>query len=402
MFWLFWKHFFDDNRQNNPATAYSQQSVPISPLLASFSREVFCLIDQDLNLIRISDNWKNLVGKTPSCSFADYVSDSDLSLVANYLNKENNKLPPLDLKIIHKNGDKICCELQFAESSSDQNGNKLYHCLIRDTEKRNIEKEELQRAKLDADLALKTRSEFLANMSHELRTPLNAIIGFSQVMQSGIYGEIGHQKYDEYIENIQAGGLTLLSKINDLIDIADIDSGSMELQESQVDLVEVIQRAIEFHSHRAFAEHIILRDELPLKAIAVKIDRIRILQVLTNLISNAIRHNKKGGSVDIYCENRKDGGLNIVIEDTGNGIASKNLQNIIAAFGQENSFFARTRNCVGLGLALSKEIVKLHQGRIDIESKLGKGTIVRVMLPKERLLNKSAPTTKLIEYNYAG
>jgi signal transduction histidine kinase len=125
------------------------------------------------------------------------------------------------------------------------------------------------------------------------------------------------------------------------------------------------------------------------------VDRIRMLQVITNLLSNAIKYTPAGGKVDISCEQRKDGGINILIEDSGGGILPVHLQNILTAFRQDNSFFARSRDCVGLGLALSKEIVKLHQGRIEIDSEPGKGTLITIRLPRERSVKKSVAKKSL-------
>ena len=254
-------------------------------------------------------------------------------------------------------------------------------------------KSNFEKARFEADLANKSRSEFLANMSHELRTPLNAIIGFSQMMGSEIFGEIGHPKYNDYVENIQKSGLSLLSKINDLLEIANIDSGKMQLDEEVYDIVAIIRSAIESHTHRAFSNHIQLRDYLPVKPIHVKIDRIRILQVLNNVISNAIKYSNKEGLVDIYCEKRKDGGINIVIEDDGNGIPAAHLQNIKDAFDNENGFTSRNRDCVGIGLAISQEIVKLHEGKIEIESEQGKGTRIKLIMPSHRTVKNISPKT---------
>jgi signal transduction histidine kinase len=284
--------------------------------------------------------------------------------------------------------------LQLAEVT--EGSEPRYKCLVRDVTEIHSAQRKIEKAKLEAELANKSRSEFLANMSHELRTPLNAILGFAQMIEGGTYGEIGHPKYHDYIGSIQESGTTLLSKINDLLEIANIDSGRMALNEAPTDLVGIIRHAIEAHSHHAFSEQVSLRDRLPDEPLVAVVDRIRLLQVLTNLISNAIKYNRQHGTVDIFCENRKDGGINIVIQDNGGGIPESHLQRILLAFEQDNSFFARSRNCVGLGLALSKEIVKLHQGRIHIESEYGKGTLLTIQLPKERTV-KQQRTVKMLE-----
>jgi signal transduction histidine kinase len=171
----------------------------------------------------------------------------------------------------------------------------------------------------------------------------------------------------------------------------------MELRESSADLTDIIRHAVEFHSHRAFSGQVNLRTHFPAEPLLVVVDRIRMLQVITNLVANAIKYTPIGGTVDICCEVRKDSGINIIIEDNGGGILPTHLQNILTAFRQDNSFFARSRDCVGLGLALSKEIVKLHQGRIEIDSEPGKGTLLTIRLPRERSVK--IPTPKKVESN---
>jgi signal transduction histidine kinase len=286
-------------------------------------------------------------------------------------------------------------ELQLASAVRKGVGEKHYTCLLRDVNELVNIQTNYEKYKLEAALANKSRSEFLANMNHELRTPLNAIIGFAQMMENRVYGDVGHPKYKDYIDNIQSSGLTLLSKVNDLIDIANIDSGRMELNESTVDLVSLIRNAIELQSHRAYEEKVTLRENLPMKSLLVAVDRVRMLQALSNVISNAIKYNSAGGVVDIYCEKRKDGGINIIVEDDGSGISASQLERILSAFSQENSFFARSRHCAGIGLALSKEIVKLHQGKIEIQSEVGKGTLLKIVLPAERSIKKAAVKTEL-------
>ena len=170
----------------------------------------------------------------------------------------------------------------------------------------------------------------------------------------------------------------------------------MKLNQAEHDIIQIINQSIEFHLHRAFADQVQIKSYLPKEQVLVMVDRVRMLQVMNNVISNAIRFNNAGGVVEISCKIRKDGGLNICVSDNGNGIAAKHLQNILSAFGQDNSFFARSRDCVGLGLALAKEMVKLHQGRIDIESEQGVGTWLTICLPKERSVKKTnVPFVKL-------
>ncbi len=361
----------------------------VAALVSSYGNDVYCVLDAKLECASLSENWKNISGFASSEDLGEGVKDriapDHIRRVTKYLAQGKDEMPAVRFQLKHKDGNWRWCEMRCVGEEYGK-----YKCLLNDITELVLAQGTLEKAKLEAELALKSRSEFLANMSHELRTPLNAILGFAQMMEKGTFGDMGHPKYHDYTGSIHDSGTILLSKINDLLEIANIDSGRMELNESTVDIIALIRQAIEFHSHRAFSEQVALRDQLPKKPVYVMVDRIRMLQVLTNLLNNAIKYNRPGGRVEILCETRRDGGIDIIIEDNGGGIPALHLQRILEAFRQDNSFFARSRDCVGLGLALSKEIVKLHKGRIDIESETGKGTLLTICLPKERTVKAAS------------
>jgi PAS domain S-box-containing protein len=378
-------------KQNLPGPHLKDEMISTFNTLAS---DTYCVLDGELNCLYISENWSNISGFDASGDmgegFRSRIAPDHTRKISAYLAGAEASAAPVRFQIKHEDGQWRWCELQMGESDG-----RHHNCLLRDVTEWVAMQGKLEKSRLEAELATKSRSEFLANMSHELRTPLNAILGFAQMMEAGTYGEIGHPKYNDYIGNIQQSGSTLLSKVNDLLEIANIDAGRMMINEGVVDVGQAIRQAIEFHSHRAFCKQITLRNHLPEQPVLVRADRIRLLQVLTNLIANAIAHSNENGNVDVYCSLRKDGGVNIAVRDNGGGIAPSHLENILTAFQQDNSFFARTRDCVGLGLALSKEIVKLHQGSIGIESKLGEGTLLTIRLPRER--NVTPKRLKLLE-----
>jgi PAS domain S-box-containing protein len=390
------------NTGASPRNAYRKPSyysgADIASTVLRFSREVFCVLDAALRCHYLTENWEALSGfaaiEDMGEEFKSHIAPDHMRRVSRYLEEGDDKAS-LRFQIKSSDGHWRWCEMQLAGVEGRDPERLRYKCLLRDVTDVVMSQGKLEKFRLEADLAIKSRSEFLANMSHELRTPLNAILGFAQMIESGTYGDVGHPKYHDYVGSIQESGTTLLSKINDLLEIANIDTGRMELRETEADLADILRHAIEFHSHRAFAGQINLRLNLPPEPLVVLVDRIRMLQVLTNLMSNAIKHNQPGGTVDICCEVRRDGGVNIIIEDNGGGILPTHLQNILTAFRQDNSFFARSRDCVGLGLALSKEIVKLHQGRIEIDSAPGKGTLLTIRLPRERTVRKAAAPKKV-------
>jgi PAS domain S-box-containing protein len=376
------------NRNHSHPDSISREMTSI---ISAFGKDVFCVINSSLHCLSLSKSWEHIIGfpaeEDLGHGLKDRIAPDHLHRVSHYLSASNTSTPPVRFQVKHKDGHWRWCEMQYMEIETN-GAEEIYKCLIHDVSDIIAMQAKYEKAKLEAELAIKSRSEFLANMSHELRTPLNAILGFAQMIDSGMYGEIGHPKYIDYIGSIQESGSILLSKINDLLEIATIDSGTISLNESETDIVALIRSAIEFHSHHAFKNQISLHDHLPREPLMANIDRIRILQVVTNLLSNAVKYNKPGGKVNITCELRKDKGINITISDNGGGIPPTHLENILTAFRQDNSFFARSRNCVGLGLALSKEMVKLHQGYIHIESKPAKGTILTIHLPKERTVRE--------------
>ncbi len=372
---------------SNSSTTAQRPKNSLHHNFTSFASDVYLTLDNRLHCLSLSENWQNVSGFSAQedigSGFQSHIAPDHIRKISYYLTSENAATQPIRFQIKHRNGAWRWCEMQAGETDGTH-----FHCLLKDVTEWVSMQAVVEKSRLEAELATKSRSEFLANMSHELRTPLNAILGFAQMIEAGTYGDIGHPKYNDYIGNIQQSGSTLLSKVNDLLEIANIDAGRMQMNEVTVDVGQAIRQAIEFHSHRAFCEQVTLRNHLPEEPVFVYADRIRLLQVLTNLIANAIAHSRENGTVDVFCTIRSDGGVSIAVKDNGEGIAPNHLENILSAFQQDNSFFARTRDCVGLGLALSKEIVKLHQGRIDIESKLGDGTLLTIRLPRERTLTK--------------
>lgn len=411
MFWIFWKHFLGSAETANVASpagsgapvASSKNTFPAVNRrrndLSAYSNDAVCVFDDAFNLLHLSPNWESVTGldikKSLGAQLKERVAAEDLKKITEYFAQEDSKSPPIRFKIkLGHNGSSRWnwFEIQLALVEEDEAGEAHYKCLLRNINELVHTQTNYEKYRMEADLANKSRSEFLANMNHELRTPLNAIIGFAQMIENQVYGEIGNPKYIDYVSSIQTSGLTLLSKVNDLIDVASINAGQMLLDEKPQDIIPIIRHAIELQAHRAFTSHVTLRDNLPFTPLVASVDRIRLLQVLSNVISNAVKYNKREGTVDIYCEKRKDNGINIVVEDTGAGIAPDHLQRINSAFRQENSFFARTRDCVGIGLALSKEIVKLHKGKIEIESEPGKGTLLKIALPPQKVEKKAAST----------
>jgi two-component system cell cycle sensor histidine kinase PleC len=229
--------------------------------------------------------------------------------------------------------------------------------------------------------ASQAKSEFLANMSHELRTPLNAIIGFSEIMQSGMFGPLGDDKYLEYCRDIHESGQYLLDVINDILDMSKIEAGRIQLDLEETDLDRVFSDALRIISARVQEKKLTLNTEIA-PSIRVKVDRRAVKQILLNLLSNAVKFTPEGGRITV--RGRVSGeAVMIAIEDTGIGIPSQALKNLGRPFEQVESQFTKSHQGSGLGLAIAKSLVELHGGAMRIRSALGVGTIVGLRLPRD-------------------
>ncbi len=229
--------------------------------------------------------------------------------------------------------------------------------------------------------ASQAKSEFLANMSHELRTPLNAIIGFSEIMQSGMFGPLGDDKYVEYCRDIHESGQYLLDVINDILDMSKIEAGRMQLDLEETDLERVLSDALRIVSARMQEKKLALNTEIA-ASIRVKVDRRAVKQILLNLLSNAVKFTPEGGRITV--RGRISGeAVMIAIEDTGIGIPSQALKNLGRPFEQVESQFTKSHQGSGLGLAIAKSLVELHGGAMRIRSTLGVGTVVGLRLPRD-------------------
>ncbi len=245
-------------------------------------------------------------------------------------------------------------------------------------------------AKEEAELAKRAMSEFLANMSHELRTPLNAIIGFAEVIQNEILGPGGSSKYREYATDIGVSGQHLLELINDILDLSKIESGTVELREEHIDVLEVARSSILLLKARAQSGSVSLEQHLPKALPELWADRRRVKQILVNLLSNAVKFTPPGGRVSIKVWHNPDTGHVFQVADTGIGMAPQAIRKALAPFQQIDSQLNRKYEGSGLGLPLAKSLVELHRGTLELQSKVGTGTTVTVRFPAERMVSHSS------------
>jgi two-component system, cell cycle sensor histidine kinase PleC len=233
--------------------------------------------------------------------------------------------------------------------------------------------------KTRAEEANQAKSKFLANMSHELRTPLNAIIGFSEIMESAMFGPLGAEKYTEYSRDIRESGQYLLDVINDILDMSKIEAGSMHFTPETVELDHILADSLRVVGGRASEKRLTLHSDIA-PGIKLTADRRALKQIALNLLSNAVKFTPDAGAVTV--RGRARGGMvTIAIEDDGIGIPKDALHKLGRPFEQVESQLTKRHQGSGLGLAIAKSLVEMHGGAMRIRSALGSGTMVVVRLP---------------------
>jgi signal transduction histidine kinase len=237
--------------------------------------------------------------------------------------------------------------------------------------------DQLERLYGELETASRHKSDFLATMSHELRTPLNAIIGFSEVLHEQMFGELNERQL-AYVDDVLEAGRHLLSLINDVLDLAKIEAGRMELELSSVAIPEILRSAVSMLSERASGGGIALALSTEPEEITITADERRVRQIVFNLVSNAVKFTPSGGRVDISAL-AEDGRVEIAVTDTGPGIRPEELERIFEEFEQATA--GKKAEGTGLGLPLSRKLVELHGGRLWVESEPGKGSTFRFTLP---------------------
>jgi signal transduction histidine kinase len=216
-------------------------------------------------------------------------------------------------------------------------------------------------------------------MSHELRTPLNAVIGFSEVLIEKMFGDV-NAKQEEYLHDILASGRHLLSLINDILDLAKIEAGRMDLDLEDFDVAQAIDNAVVLIRERATRKGLTLDTRLDRELGSLRGDHRKIKQVLLNLLSNAVKFTPEGGRLEVRAQ-RLDGQVEVSVADTGTGIATEDLEAVFEEFRQVGTDYAKKHEGTGLGLTLSRKFVELHGGRIWVKSQLGQGSTFAFTLP---------------------
>ena len=270
----------------------------------------------------------------------------------------------------------------------DRSGRFLgYRGTARDITKQVMDERILREAKEVAETASRTKSQFLANVSHELRTPLNAIIGFSEMLEQGFAGSV-QPKQQEYAGLVHQSGQHLLDIINDILDLAHVESGKFELrEEAGVDPRHIIDACVLLMRDRASASDLHLSTEIEGRLPLLVADPTRLKQVLLNLISNAIKFTDPGGSIVVAGHQVRDGAIVFEVRDSGLGMTPEEIEIALEPFGQVDASNTRRHEGPGLGLPLARRLAELHGGSLHVSSEKGLGTTVAVILPASRIVD---------------
>lgn len=272
----------------------------------------------------------------------------------------------------------------------DESGQLLYfEGSMEDITQRKLTEIALRSAKVESDLASRAKSEFLANMSHELRTPLNAIIGFSDIIQTQAFGDVGRPEYLEYARDINESGKRLLQVINDILDMSRIEAGERQLNEGVVDLGKIVPGILDMMGQKIEANKMIVSNFITAGTPKLIGELHAVKQMLVNLLSNAVKFTPEGGRISIQAELDGEGQLHVSVTDTGIGLTDEEIEKALSPFGQVNASLDKSESGTGLGLTLVQSLMALHGGSFELFSQKGIGTTATLIFPPKRVSQSS-------------
>jgi PAS domain S-box-containing protein len=333
---------------------------------------------------------------TPDVILRD-VRDANADIYVNARERERNLRDALrsgsiniESQVRRKNGEEIWVQENLRAVKDEHEQLIYFEGSMENITQRKETEIALREAKVQSDLASRAKSEFLTNMSHELRTPLNAIIGFSDIIQTQAFGEVGRGEYLDYARDINQSGKRLLQVINDILDMSRIEAGDRQLNEGVVDLSKVVPSVLEMLSQKIESHRMILSNYVSIETPKLIGEVHAVKQMLANLLSNAVKFTPEGGRISIQADMDDYGQMHISVTDTGIGLTDEEIEKALSPFGQVNASLSKNESGTGLGLTLVQSLMSLHGGSFELFSQKGIGTTATLIFPAKRVSQSNA------------
>ncbi len=363
-----------------------QQTESLKKLVDSIPVPAFC---KDKNGIYVACNKgfetlirmkkEEILGKSIHSFVSPKIAEKFHAMDIELLKQKRNQIYETSLKLSDGSIHQVMFN-KFVFSGVNEEDSILFGVMIDITERKQAEEKMLQ-AKMAAEAANRAKTTFIVNMSHELRTPLNAVIGFSDLLLSETVGPL-NEKQKRYTENISKSGNHLLDVINDVLDISRLELGNIELYYETVDVPGVIEEVQRVLSPLSAEKNIIMEANVEPDLKNLIADRVKIKQILYNILNNAIKFSPEGGKVNVSAKLKEDM-VEVSVKDEGIGIHEADYERVFHPFVQIDESISRKHGGVGLGLALVKRFVELHGGRVWVNASPGKGSTFTFRIPKK-------------------